>query len=343
MRIFVLVIIAVTVFTGRIKADDRSRSTMPNDYGWDGNGQMQSTFQGATCDLGPFGKFSDLLDCPPSILFGLDTSSNEKRKPKLFGSAELLILKYHRADGNRSGNYSLVPVVDTDDVDFRSQAAPRMTLGYLFDSGIGFRTRFFQYDADAPAVFFDSVDASANIKTFTIDMELFDRIRLGNRWAMELSGGIRYNEFKETMENYLPIAPIRENIFRGFGGVAGIEVQRALGSNAALYLRGRGSISTGDKMVNNGLDGEPNEAVILTNSIFGITEFGGGLQYSQSLFKNRAVMALRGGYEWQMWHNYSSAFSTITSTPNNLGLAPTFAGPSDVGFHGFTLGLEMTY
>ncbi len=260
-----------------------------------------------------------------------------------FADAELLVLQYNRADGNRSGNYSLVPVIDTDDVDFDYQAAPRLTLGYRFASGLGFRARYFDYDADAPAVFFDTVQASMDIQTYTIDMELFDSFKIGQNWAFELSGGLRYNEFKETMENFLPVAPIRENIFRGFGGVLGAEAVRSFGAYGGLYMRGRGAILTGDKIVNNGLGGQPTEAVILTDTITGITEFGAGLQYTRSVFGGRAVASLRGGYEAQFWRNYSSAFSTITSAPNFIQTAPSFGGPADVGFHGFAIGAGLSF
>lgn len=344
MRIFMIVAMAVTtVYSQTVFAESWLISDAKFDRLVPNAEETSTTAAPKCCNSCLCGGAACNQYCSKALSYSRTNPNTSSCNRGLFGTAELLILRYHRADGARSGNYSIIPVVDTDDVDFRYQAAPRMTLGYRFDSGIGFRTRYFHYDADAPARFFDTVDASMNVRTFTIDMELFDTIRLGSRWAIELSGGIRYNEFEETMENYLPVAPIRENIFRGFGGVAGAEVHRAIGYYGSLYLRGRGSISAGDKKVNNGIDGEPNEAVILTNSIFGITELGAGVQYMRSVFGDRAIISFRSGYEWQMWHNYSSAFSTITSTPNNLDLAPTFAGPSDVGFHGFTLGMGLSF
>lgn len=280
---------------------------------------------------------------PTSVLREPCCSTADFPTSGLFGETEVVFLRYHRADGNRTGNYSLVPVIDTDDVDFDYQAAPRLTLGYRFASGIGFRARYFDYDADAPAVFFDTVQASMNVDTYTVDMELFDTFRIGKKWSIELSGGVRYNEYKETMENFLPVAPIRENIFRGFGGVLGAEAQRSFGDFTSLYLRGRGSILTGDKEVNNGLDGQPAEAVILTDTMNSVTELGAGLRYTRKVFNGHMLLNLSAGYEWQLWQNYSSAFSTITSTPNFVATAPSFGGPADVGLHGFVLGAGLSF
>ncbi len=272
------------------------------------------------------------------------TKCCQKCQPKcgLFGEAEILLFHYNRSDGNRSGNYSLVPVVDSDDVDFDVEASPRLTVGYRSGSGLGLRARYFDYSADAAAVS-EAVAASMSIDTYTLDLELFDQFRVGHDWTFELSGGIRYNEFNETMVNELPFSPIRQNIFRGFGGIIGGEVQRSVGSFGALYVRGRGAILTGDKKVNNGVGGEPDEAVRLTESIFSVMELASGLQYTRGLFGDRVLVQLRGGYEWQLWNNYSSSFATITSVSNTPGILPSFGGPADVGFHGATLGMTLSF
>ncbi len=287
--------------------------------------------------------------CEPGVSCRGDLDCQPWRFPAaggFFHDAELLFFRYHRADGNRSGNYGLIPVVDTDDVDADYQAAFRGTLGYRLDSGLGFRTRYFYYDTDAPSVFPDTVGGSLAVETYTIDMELFDRLDLGPKWALEFSGGVRYNEFTETMENFLPAAPLRFNEFRGFGGILGAEAQRSFGNYGGLFVRGRGSILYGDKEVINGAgdpSGNPNEALILQDSVVGVTELAAGFQYTRPIFGGRVLANLRTGYEWQLWHNYSSAFSRITSVPNYLQDPVSFGAPSDVALHGFTLGLGFSY
>ncbi|QDT05755.1 hypothetical protein K227x_41590 [Rubripirellula lacrimiformis] len=263
-------------------------------------------------------------------------------KAGLFGESEVLFFHYNRADGNRSGNYSLNPNVDSDDVDFDIEASPRLTLGYRTVDGLGFRARYFDYSAEAAATF-DTVDASMSVETYTLDFEIFDRFSFGRDWTFELSGGVRYNEFVETMVNYLPVAPIRENIFRGFGGIVGGEAQRSIGLGCAFYARGRGAILTGDKKVNNGVGGTPDESVRLTESIFSVMELASGLQYSRGLFNDAVQVQLRGGYEWQLWTNYSSSFDAITSVSSTPGILPSFGGPADVGFHGATMGMTLSF
>ncbi len=88
-----------------------------------------------------------------------------------------------------------------------------------------------------------------------------------------------------------------------------------------------------DKVVLNNIGETPQDA-ILADTTQGMTEIALGYEYSRCLGNTR--FTFRGGYEWQNWFNYSSAFTPVTTTPPGNPPA-SFAGPADVGFGGFTL------
>ena len=58
--------------------------------------------------------------------------------------AEALCFWYFRADGVRAGSYNNVPAVTTDDIEFKYNMSPRLTLGYVTNSGLGFRARWWE-------------------------------------------------------------------------------------------------------------------------------------------------------------------------------------------------------
>ena len=128
--------------------------------------------------------------------------------------AEALFFKYHRADGVRAGSYSNVPPDFTDDVNFDPEATPRLTLGYVFDNGLGFRGRWWKYDHQGAAVF-PATGVAMNVDTYTLDLEVFENFELNDCWTAEISGGVRYNEFDETMLDPIPPAT-RVNSFTGW-------------------------------------------------------------------------------------------------------------------------------
>ena len=247
--------------------------------------------------------------------------------------AEALFFKYHRADGVRAGSFSNIPPTATDDIAFDRAATPRLTLGLVSGDGLGVRMRYWEYAQVGGAVF-PSTGVSMNVDTYTFDVELFEDIRFNDRWSLEISGGIRYNEFDEVMIDTNP-AVTRLNSFTGFGGIIGLEATRSLGRWGALYARGRGAIMADDKTVRE-ISATPHSA-ILTDSTQGMTEIAIGYEYSRLVGNCR--LAFRVGYEWQNWFNYSSNYSPFTTNPGNL--PPSFTGAGDVGFNGVGLQLAV--
>src|SRR5688572_26808240 len=134
-----------------------------------------------------------------------------------YGLAEVLFLKYHRADGVRAGSFNNLPPATTDDITFDYNATPRLTLGYVTDSGIGARVRYWEYDQAGTPVF-PATGVTMGVDTYNIDFEAFERLQVSDCWAFELSGGLRYNQFDETMTDPIPVG-VRSNSFEGLGGI----------------------------------------------------------------------------------------------------------------------------
>lgn len=244
---------------------------------------------------------------------------------------EALLFKYHRADGVRAGSFNNVPPATTDDVRFDNEITPRITLGYITDSGLGFRARWWEFDHSGDPVF-PGTGVAMDVNTYTIDFELFERIHLNDCWTIELSAGVRYNDFEETMVDPIPAAA-RRNTFEGWGGVVGFEATRTLGRWGGLYARVRGSMLNDDREVRNVRAGDDQNANLRDVTV-GTTELALGYEYNRTL-QSGTLLVARVGYEWQNWYNYSSSFTPVTTTPPGNPPAD-FAGPSDVGFSGLT-------
>mgnify|MGYP002623876153 CR=1 FL=1 len=256
-----------------------------------------------------------------------------------FASAELLLLKYHRADGVRAGSFSNFPPASTDDIEFDYAASPRLTVGYVADCGLGVRLRYWEYDQAGDPVF-PATGVAMDVDTYNFDLEMFDRFVFSDCWSCELSGGIRYNEFTETMIDPIPPA-VRINQFDGLGGLVGLEVQRSLGRFGNLYGRTRLAIMQDDRFVSNITGGTTSQAV-LRDATLTMTEIAFGYEYAYA-FDGGALAFFRAGYEWQHWDNFSSSFSPFTTATGGGNPPAQFAGPSDVGFGGFSimLGFEL--
>lgn len=287
---------------------------------------------GASCDSGA---------CSSQGACSCDTNcgtllcdANPCKGGGLLFQAETLFMKYTRADGNRVGNGA------GEDVDWDYDITPRITLGYVTDSGLGFRTRFWEFDHSQATI--NGGGEQLSVDTYNIDLELFERFSITRCWDVELSGGMRYNYFEEHMQDPLEN---RFNRFHGWGGILGIEATRQLGARSGMYGRVRQAILVDDKFVQNqgfdspGQTGVP-ESALLRDATVGMTELAMGWEYRRP-FAGNSMLTFRSGYEWQNWQNFSSSFAGPTD-PGFDG-EEVFSGPADVGFHGFTASLAFDY
>jgi hypothetical protein len=243
-----------------------------------------------------------------------------------FAEAEALFLRYHRDDGVRMG-------ADAGEVgEFDFEPGVRYTLGVIAPGGLGFRTRFFEYDR------FQGIENVAEgdglgIDTFNVDAEVFDSMILGDVWAAEISAGARYNEFKEQMVDAGEF-DLRTISFQGLGLVAGLELRRLV-TVGHLYARVRGAVVQGDKGILNADGGFVNQSLVLFDTTHAVTEIAWGYEMNYAL-PGGATLFARSGVEWQNWANFSNHFDFVTGED-------FFDGASDVGFAGFTLSGGVTY
>ncbi|MDF1816664.1 MAG: Lpg1974 family pore-forming outer membrane protein [Verrucomicrobiales bacterium] len=251
----------------------------------------------------------------------------------LFGSVEATFFDVNRSDGLRFLPFSFATTDDTG-VEF----TPRYTLGYSTSSGFGARARFWgdhQQTATnnrsvAPGAFAGRIEAEAS----TLDLEVFDTLCL-EEYDLELSAGVRRAGYYEALSNStFPIAGLTKEV-SGWGPVVGGELRRDFAHNSLFYVRARQSLLTGDAITGHIFNGAglPSGSRTLKDITAGITEVAFGLEHQRSL--GNSTVSLRGGYEWQRWHNFSFAFEDAL-TPSLMG------SPADAGFNGLTFSVGIT-
>jgi hypothetical protein len=245
----------------------------------------------------------------------------------LIVEAEALWFKYARADGTSVGD----SLPGAEHVSFDYNLTPRLTVGWVSNSGLGVRARYFEYDQSEAAD--EGAPSALSIDTYTLDLEIFERICLNSCWDVELSGGVRYTDFEEIMQDAIDT---RVNAIHGIGGIAALQANRSIGCMGSLYGRIRGALMADDKLT---INDDPTNADNIRpqlNAIQGMTELALGYELRRET--SLGTLTLRTGYEWQIWHNFSSEFVSVQSPDDDV-----FAGPSDVGFHGFTLMAGLEY
>jgi hypothetical protein len=210
--------------------------------------------------------------------------------------AELLFLRYHREGGLGQTNVS--------EYDF--EASPRLALGYVTCDGLGARVRYWEYNQD-------NNNNTESVDTYNIDLELFQEICVSCNTTIEISAGIRYNDFDERRANVgLPAAAAGNTSFSAYGGVIGVQVNRDT-CYGTLYARTRYAILMDDIHVNavNGIDHKVDQTEV-------------ALGVSRDFCLAGMAGSVHAGAEWWNWGEYSLA-------------------DDSVGFGGFVFGVSTAY
>ena len=204
--------------------------------------------------------------------------------------AEATFFRFHEADGVVRG------APGTFDGEFDFDAAPRLTLGYVNCDGMGARIRYWSHDADA--TFNNAAGAplfSLDVDTTNLDFEVFQEICLDCCTTLEVSAGIRVNDF-EWQHLDAAGALVRSEQFDGFGGMIAVEVRRDLGNCWGAYARLREIILMDDREIDT--DGDGVVDLIAQDVTLPVTEIAFGLDYTSCNWSAHA------GVEWQNWGNY---------------------------------------
>jgi hypothetical protein len=229
---------------------------------------------------------------------------------------ELTFLRYHQSGG--------VLASDSEFAEFGFEPAPRFVAGYERCDGLGVRGRYWFFDHSAAT----DVGSVYGINTYNLDLEGYKRIALGYQTSLEVSGGIRYNEFDQSDSLGLSKG------FKGIGGTAGLQANHRFGNGLGLYARARWSIVQGDdELVSAGRFFDSREPFLEPDATHSQTEIDFGIDWSRYL-ANGAVLTVGVGGEWQQWDEYAVG-------RDGFGAGETVL--ADAGFSGFVAKLGLAY
>lgn len=178
--------------------------------------------------------------------------------------AEALFLRVYESEGGfNNGNY---------DEGFR------FWLGWQGAGGLGARIRYFDFDSIS--------DDDDTFESELVDLEVYDAIRIGCNWELNVGGGLRYADVAIDEDDE------GEDSITGVGPVLSVELLRHVGERAALYAIARESIIVGD-----GFDGGSTEE----DQTIAISEIQLGLQ-GHRVMDSGALLFGRVGWETQ-WYD----------------------------------------
>ena len=229
-----------------------------------------------------------------------------------------------------SGSLTMVPFSYDYDM------TPRAWFGCTGPSGLGVRTRYWQYDQSAdpfqsspftaaqahavsiifPAIIsatppFEVLNINDELEVHTVDLEGTQEIELG-RFSLVGSGGVRYAMMRQGTEATVTNSGVVgqslswQRRFEGVGPVVAVELERPIGGCGLAFVGSfRGSLLFGNKDLNrvevNGIGGGPPVISLdKAKEVLGIGEIEVGLQWSRQLANGTDVF-VRGTYEGQLW------------------------------------------
>jgi hypothetical protein len=234
--------------------------------------------------------------------------------------------------GDPSAAISLVPF------SYDYGISPRTWLGYTSDSGLGVRTRYWQYDhAAAPFQSSPFVPAQANVvsiifpatiystppneilsvaddlEVHTVDIEGTQQLEIKGM-SLVVSGGLRYAMMRQSTQaevinvnsGALVQALYWQRRFEGVGPTVGVEVERPIGQCGLSFIGGfHGSLLFGNKNLDrvevNGVGpGPPVVSLKNAREVLGIGELQIGVQWIRQMACGTDLF-VRGTYEAQLW------------------------------------------
>lgn len=191
-------------------------------------------------------------------------------QPGLTFNAEVTFLKPYQSEGESPG--------------FDHEAAPRVSMGYTGNEGLGVRVRWFDYETVNPA----NIGVPALIEKFdldVVDVEVTDKFRLGH-WDGLLSGGLRYADYEEF--GFFDADRMNDSL----GPVIGVELSRNVNSKLQLFGLARASLQFAGDGVDNGRP--------MSNMFFSISEIQIGAERTLREVRGGRVF-IRGAFEAQRW------------------------------------------
>jgi len=290
----------------------------------------------------------------PTALVGQDFLNTGCRQCGVVFGSELIFLKPVATNGDLPGatanvttSLGLFPPTAIVNLNvhntFNFETTPRFWLGYVTQSGLGFRVQYWEFRHSAETQFLDPlglVSFNGAMRFRTFDWEVTQQLDF-RKWRMLMFGGFRYGEIRqsESLDVLGTLATLQQSqSFNGIGLTGGANLNRLLFNTKSLswYTNMRGSLLYGDRSYNYnaGVDllfpvtGAANFK--LSGDTLGILEIGTGPQWQKQLARGGQFF-VRGGFEGQLWINSG----TIDNTPFDSSLG-------NIGFGGFSVAAGIT-
>lgn len=241
----------------------------------------------------------------------------------LFGSVEVLFLRPHLSGAPAAFGFG-APVGRLIDSDYTTSV--RYVLGYVTDSGIGIRGRYWSMADDytfvpplAPNEFGMALD------TADLEATLLQRLR---HFDLELSGGVRYGKLHYTNAVGSFVLGAGSLSYEGVGPTMSIMARRSVAETGLSLFGGlRGSMLIGD--IRNGAILPAMPATVIEEELMMIGENQLGISWSEDL-SQAWNMEVRLAWETQYWAN-----STLSDDAYGLGSNLALSGP--------TIAVELKY
>jgi hypothetical protein len=256
--------------------------------------------------------------------------------PGLVGGLEAAILRPR--PGMTVADFAILGVNSVPYHENQNEVTPRIWLGYVNESGLGARIRYWTFDeglAQDTGTFTgggETLVGYGMLRANTIDFEATQEIQWG-RWGMNVGGGLRYGSVVQLLSTQFiyPPAPENETLnetgsFFGVGPTLFAEFHRPIGDGGlALVANLRGSLLFGAET--NALTDTNNLTVPPTTTPYlakqdqavGIAEIQMGLEWSKSLSQGRRVF-VQALWEGQIWDGMQNSAYYYGAGQTNLGL-----------------------
>lgn len=238
----------------------------------------------------------------------------------LFGSIEVTFLQPSLSGAQSVFGSGTGRLLETE-----YQTGVRYVLGYVSDSGLGIRGRYWSFDNStsysppyAPNMFGIQVQAADTEITLAQRMRHID---------LEFSGGLRYGQLEYTNPPLTLYGPGTVK-FEGVGPTASLNARRSLGNSGfSLFGNVRGSVMIGDIQTASLLLNIP--AGTVEDEVMTVFENQLGVAWNHDLTK-QLQLEVRTAWETQYWAN-----STLEDDFYGIGTNLALMGP--------TLAVELKY
>jgi hypothetical protein len=233
----------------------------------------------------------------------------------LFGSVEVTFLQPAFSGMNSVFGFTAGRVFDTS-----YQSGVRYVLGYVNDSGLGVRGRYWSFDNSSPYI-----EPYAPAR-FGIDVQAVDgevTLAQGMRhWDLEVCGGLRYGKLQYSNPELTLYNPGLVT-FEGVGPTIGISGRRILGhSGFSLFGNVRGALMIGDIRTGSLLLTVPRGTI--QDEVMKTFENQLGVAWNRNL-PNHMFLEVRTAWETQYWMSDSLSDDVFGVGSNLAFMGPTLA------------------